>query len=196
MAELADVDVLLLGEPTEVNVGAEIRRRLQDTSKRHDPRELMVLYAADRKEHVEAVVRPFLALGTRERPRTIVQSRGVFSSIAYQPLDGIRMEADPPITPAEVLELPGNAAALAQPPDLFVFLSVAADVAERRLAGRHEADLFDGKDFQTALADRYRDPQLRRPLEARGTRFVEIDGNLPKNEVAARFRRLLEAQAA
>ncbi len=186
------MDVLLLGEPTEVNVGARIRERLRDKETPHDARALAHLYAEDRGEHVGKVVNPFLAGGTPQRPRLIVQSRGVLSSLAFQPLDGLRLKAEPPLTTEEVLDLPGNTAALARVPDLFVFLSVSPETAKARLAGRQEPDIFDDTGFQQALVARYRDPDLREPLVRRGTRFVELDGNAPKEQVADAFRRMLD----
>ena len=85
-------DVVLTHEPGDTPAGAAIRALLLDpaTTGLSDRAEAL-LYAADRAEHVESVIRPALARGA-----VVVTDRYVDSSLAYQgggrPLDLARIE--------------------------------------------------------------------------------------------------------
>ena len=72
--------VLLTHEPGDTPVGAEVRRIVLDpqTGELADRTEAL-LYAADKSEHIHAVVRPALARG-----EVVVTDRYVDSTLAYQ----------------------------------------------------------------------------------------------------------------
>ena len=73
-------DVLLTFEPGDTPVGRDIRRIVLDPATGHlADRTEALLYAADKAEHVEKVVRPALARGT-----VVITDRYVDSSLAYQ----------------------------------------------------------------------------------------------------------------
>jgi dTMP kinase len=73
-------DVLLTFEPGDTHVGRDIRRIVLDPATGHlADRTEALLYAADKAEHVEKVVRPALARGT-----VVITDRYVDSSLAYQ----------------------------------------------------------------------------------------------------------------
>jgi dTMP kinase len=73
-------DVLLTFEPGDTHVGRDIRRILLDPATGHlADRTEALLYAADKAEHVEKVVRPAL-----ERGSVVITDRYVDSSLAYQ----------------------------------------------------------------------------------------------------------------
>ena len=72
--------VLLTHEPGDTPVGAEVRRIVLDpaTGELADRTEAL-LYAADKAEHIDAVVRPAL-----ERGEVVITDRYVDSTLAYQ----------------------------------------------------------------------------------------------------------------
>jgi dTMP kinase len=73
-------DVLLTFEPGDTLVGRDIRRIVLDPATGHlADRTEALLYAADKAEHVEKVVRPALAAGT-----VVITDRYVDTSLAYQ----------------------------------------------------------------------------------------------------------------
>ena len=73
-------DVLLTFEPGDTDVGRDIRRIVLDPATGHlADRTEALLYAADKAEHVEKVVRPAL-----DRGRIVITDRYVDTSLAYQ----------------------------------------------------------------------------------------------------------------
>lgn len=72
--------VLLTREPGGTDVGTSLRRILLDPATGHlSPRTEALVYAADKAEHVDAVVLPAL-----ERGEVVVTDRYVDSTLAYQ----------------------------------------------------------------------------------------------------------------
>jgi dTMP kinase len=73
-------EVLLTFEPGDTHVGRDIRRIVLDPATGHlADRTEALLYAADKAEHVEKVVRPALEAGT-----VVITDRYVDTSLAYQ----------------------------------------------------------------------------------------------------------------
>ena len=73
-------DVVLTREPGGTPVGSQLRRIVLDPATGElSPRTEMLVYAADKAEHVDAVLRPALDAG-----RVVLTDRYVDSTIAYQ----------------------------------------------------------------------------------------------------------------
>ena len=73
-------DVVVTHEPGDTRIGPQVRQILLDPATAGlSPRAEALLYAADRAEHVDALIRPALAAG-----RVVVTDRYVDSSLAYQ----------------------------------------------------------------------------------------------------------------
>ena len=170
--------VLVTREPSDGPIGTQIRLAL--TGRLGLPRRkgsltedtLALLFAADRLDHLAAVVEPAL-----ERGQIVVCDRYVLSSLAYQ---GSAL-------PMEWVE---QINARARAPDLTLFLEIDVRTAARRRAARGgEPELFDADQRQAQIAQRYLEAIRRRP---RSERIVRIDGTLSKEEVT---RTALEAIA-
>ena len=158
-------EVVATFEPGATAVGARLRTLLLDSADPLDPVAEAMLMAADRAEHVAAVVRPSLARGA-----WVVSDRFVPSSLAYQGVGrGLGVE--------EVEELNQLATGGLQP-DLVIVLDLSPDVARRRLGPSR--DRLEGEDdaFALAVHDAYRDLAV-----ARGWVLVDADGS--PDDVAA-----------
>ena len=71
--------VVLTREPGAGPVGQKLRRYLQGDDRHLTPEEELDLFLADRREHVEQVIKPALAAG-----QIVITDRYYYSSVAYQ----------------------------------------------------------------------------------------------------------------
>jgi dTMP kinase len=107
---------------------------------------MALLFAADRMDHVESDIEPFLASGG-----TVVSDRYDASSLAYQSVSSGR-GGEKAVDWIRLL----NKHALR--PDLTIVLDLPPDMAAARRASRGEpAQLYEQNEVQRALAQFYRD---------------------------------------
>jgi dTMP kinase len=76
---LRGMDVLQTREPGGTPLGARLREALLDAQEQVDPLAELLLYAADRAQHVRALLRPALAEG-----RVVLSDRYADATVAYQ----------------------------------------------------------------------------------------------------------------
>jgi dTMP kinase len=149
-------------EPGDSAVGAQIRRLVLDPSTGDlAPRAEALLYAADKAQHLHAVVRPALCRGA-----VVVCDRYVDSMLAYQGAGRV-------LEPAEVEQVARWATEDLRP-DLTVLLDVdpRQAVHAKQDKDRLEAagETFHDLARQHFLALAAREPQAYLVLDARGTR--------------------------
>ena len=171
-------------EPSEGPVGQLIRaaleRRLKDRA--GEPHSLdwvglALLFAADRADHAQTVVRPAL-----ERGVVVVSDRYDLSSLVYQSVSA----GSPPGALAWIRTLNSRAPR----PDLTIVLDVSAQVAEQRRRSRAQADeLFEVPELQRHLAETYAGAERLVP----GDRLVHVDGEAPLDEVSNAVFALVQA---
>jgi dTMP kinase len=162
--------VLRTFEPGDTPVGRELRRIVLDpaTGDLADRTEAL-LYAADKAEHVDAVVLPALARG-----EVVVTDRYVDSTLAYQ-------GAGRDLTEDEVAVVARWATH-----DLRPHLTVLLDLEPSHGLGRfEERDRIEGEsvDFHR----RVREAFLRLAAETPG-RYLVLDARLPAEQIAAAVR--------
>jgi dTMP kinase len=132
---------------------------------------MALLFAADRMDHVESEIAPFVSAGG-----VVVSDRYDASSLAYQ---SISSGAGGP----DVLAWIRATNARARRPDLTIVLDVPPRTAAERRMHRGEApQLYEKDEMQAALAAFYRD--LARHLP--GDRIVVIDAAPSADEVEER----------
>lgn len=126
----AGVVVAVTREPGGTEVGTAIRALLLDTEEQIAPRAEALLFAADRADHVEKVIRPALDAG-----EVVLSDRYVDSSLAYQ--GGGR-----DLTVEDVKRI-SRWATRGLTADLTVLLDVPPEVGLARARGRSQADRLE-----------------------------------------------------
>ena len=161
-------DVLKTFEPGDTTVGAMIRRIVLDPATGEmSPRAEALLYAADKAQHIFAVVRPAL-----ERGAVVICDRYVDSMLAYQGAGRV-------LEPLEIEQIASWATEHLRP-DLTVVLdaelglTVNAKSQKDRLESAGE--VFHERTRQFFLELARRDPD----------RYVVLDARASRDEIAAR----------
>ncbi len=131
---------------------------------------MALLFAADRMDHVESEIEPFLAEGG-----VVISDRYDASSLAYQSISSG--------TEKDAVEWIRSLNRYVRRPDLTIVLDVSPEIAaERRLQRGEAAQLYEQNEVQRALAAFYRDLARHMPTD----RVVVIDASGPVDEVHAR----------
>lgn len=121
--------VRLTYEPHDPSFGGEFIRQVLRKEIAVSPRLLALAYAANRADHLEREVLPFLAGGAG---RVAISDRYYLSSLVYQ--------TTPDLSTEYVMTL--NAGS--RPPDLTVFLDASAETCYQRISrNRPTRELFD-----------------------------------------------------
>ena len=132
---------------------------------------MALLFAADRMDHVESEIEPFIAEGG-----VMVSDRYDASSLAYQSVSS-GAEAK------EAVEWIRSLNRYVRRPDLTIVLDVPPEVAtERRLYRNEAAQLYDQSEVQRALAAFYKDLAKHMPKD----RVVVVNASGPVDEVHER----------
>jgi dTMP kinase len=133
---------------------------------------MALLFAADRMDHVESEIEPFLAGGG-----VVVSDRYDASSLAYQSVSSGAQAKD-------AVEWIRSLNRHVRRPDLTIVLDVSPETAaERRLLRGEAAQLYDQNEVQRALAAFYRDLAKHMPND----NVVVIDSSGAIDEVHDRI---------
>jgi dTMP kinase len=170
-------------EPSDGPIGSLIRQVLTGRIVAPEGRApgwatMALLFAADRMDHVESDIEPFLASGG-----VIVSDRYDASSLAYQSVSSGHGGE-------QAVEWIRSLNQHAMRPDLTIVVDLAPDLAAVRRATRGEpAQLYEQNEVQRALAQFYRDLAKHMPND----RIVVVDGQGSVDDV---HRRIHEAYLA
>jgi dTMP kinase len=151
-------DAVYTTEPTTGKIGDFIRKRCLQAEKRWPSAVEALLFAADRFEHVENEIAPWVSEG-----KLVISDRYLYSSLAYQGAAGLDL--------SWILSL--NKHALY--PDLAIFIDVPTETVVQRLKDR--------KSVMENLKTLRKVRRVYLSLVKKGD-LVMIDGNASKQEVA------------
>lgn len=165
-------EVLLTSEPTDRPCGKLIRERLSNRRFKMTAHEWLGLFVADRRVHIDEIVRPALEAG-----KDVIQDRSLYSTLVYQGEMGI--------PEAEIL---ARHEGWHPEPDLLVILDIAPrfglarttkrrlGIAQRWVAQSGQNYLFkDGDAPQTTEKLRFLQRLRKRYARIKGANVLHLD---------------------
>ncbi|UCB51084.1 MAG: dTMP kinase [Deltaproteobacteria bacterium] len=170
-------------EPGGTGIGKKIRRILLDSrNKDLSPLTELILYAADRAQHVQEVIRPAL-----EEGKWVICDRFFDATVVYQ---GKARGQD-----MKLIRILNEKATRGIRPEITYLLDCPVDMGLGRALRRNETQFQKGQDrferealaFHNAVREGYLD--LARENR---DRFVIIDATLPKNKVEGKIFQHIE----
>ncbi len=167
--KLPDYDFVFSAEPTYTGIGKAIRDELINSSAFYPPKAIAEAFSLDRLVLYTKAIIPLL-----KNNQTIIQDRGVSSSLAYQPLTHQEVTMD------FVANLPGNQLALENRPDYLMLVDCDAQVAFDRLHSRTDKQdnaVFERIEFLEKLTNRYLDKSYQKLFTDKGTKILHLNGN-------------------
>jgi dTMP kinase len=165
------LDPVVTCEPGGTPLGRHLRQAFLETEETVAPLAELLLFAADRAQHVEFLIRPALASG-----RIVVSDRYADATAAYQ---GAGRGFEP-----ETIEQIIRLATGGLQPDLTLFFDIPVETAISRMSGRDDSETkrnrMDGEtvDFYTSVREQYLAIAANEP-----ERFKVVDGSLAVEEI-------------
>lgn len=181
--DIAGYDVYFTYEPTRTWIGRAIRYELSREDEPYGGEELAHAFSLDRQIMYRRLIIPALAAG-----KTIIQDRGVSTSLVYQPI----MPSSVPLE--TVMQFPGNRLALEFAPNALVLTKLPAEAAVKRIRERDDDSkgVFDQLEFLKKLEQRFEEPWLKELFEQRGTVVYDLDTSGPLDDTNLKAQQLID----
>jgi dTMP kinase len=166
--EQRGLKVILTQEPTSGPLGQQLRQYFQGAARYLTPKEELNLFMADRRDHVEQVIKPALEAG-----KLVITDRYYYSSVAYQGALGL--------DPARIL---AQNEVLALRPDLVFILALPVSQALARLAAGRSGppQVSEGAAYLEQVAAIY--------AGLKGPQIYQVDASGPPEETQALILKL------
>lgn len=170
---LRGIDILTTREPGGTPLGRRLRESFLETEEEVHPMAELLLFAADRSQHVNYLIKPAIAEG-----KIVISDRFADATFAYQGAG----RGFPETMVSQVIKI----ATSGLKPDLTLFFDVAIEKALMRTDSRDEAgERKNRMDLETTeFYSRVRDAYLK-IADKEKRRFRVIDGNSSVEEVHA-----------
>jgi dTMP kinase len=167
-----DKEVVITKEPGGTSIGARLRQEILHGENITDKTELL-LYMADRNEHVERVIKPAIARGA-----VVISDRFADSTLAYQ---GAGRKID-----SEIVERLNNFVTSGLKPDLTILLDIEAHISKQRVEGTGEKkDRLESSKIDFFERTREEFLALASGEEVKdGGRWLVLDGNGDIDEIS------------
>ena len=158
-------DAIYTTEPSRGELGKFIRSSVLQGKKRVPRVVEALLFAVDRVEHLEKMVKPAL-----EEGKIVISDRCVYSSLAYQGAAELDLEWIEEIN------------RMALPPDLAVYIDVPPEVVVKRI--RRKKSVMERLETQRKVREVYM-------KYVKNGKLVPVDGDKRKGEVAQNILMLI-----
>ena len=174
------IDVIATHEPGGTPLGRRLREAFLETEETVAPIAELLLFAADRAQHVEFLIKPAIEAG-----RIVISDRFADATFAYQGAG----RGFPERTVDEIIHL----ATGGLKPDLTLFFDITVENALNRMEKRIESgENRNRMDVETAeFYSSVREAYLR-IAEREPERFIVVDANGSVEEIQSRVVRLVE----
>lgn len=150
-------DAIATAEPSRGELGRFIKHRYLNGKERRSSTVEALLFAADRVEHVQNEIKPYLG-----QKKIVISDRYYYSSFAYQGAEGLELEWIRAINEKAIH------------PDLALFIDVVPENVAHRL--KREKSVMENMDTQKKVREVY--------LKfVSGNELVRIDGNGSRRNV-------------
>ncbi len=173
------VDVITTCQPGGTPLGRRLREAFLETEETVTPIAELLLFAADRAQHVEFLIKPALKEG-----RIVISDRYADATFAYQGAG----RGFPESTVDQIIKL----ATGGLKPDLTLFFDISVENALRRMSARSETGAKANRmDFETAgFYSRVRDAYLG-IAKKEPKRFRVIDANGSVEQIQAKVSEIV-----
>ena len=172
--------VILSSEPTNLYVGAGIRNEILKGEHSYSGLTTAHAFALDRQILYNSFIIPALKSG-----KTIIQERGIVSSLVYQPIQHEK------ITLRELINLEGNKLAIKNAPDYIIIVKADPEKIAARMTKR-EKGIFDNLFFQRKVEERFESDWLKQVFERFGTKVLYLDGDCSLIELKERALKMIK----
>ncbi|MBC7114016.1 MAG: dTMP kinase, partial [Archaeoglobi archaeon] len=152
-------------EPTRGRIGDVIRSYLKEHGA--SPELMALLFAADRREHVDEILK-LLRSGY-----TVISERYLFSSLAYQSSQGVDEEWIWEINRFAIL------------PDIAILLDVSPEVSLKRVSeSRDRREIFENEEFLRRVREKYLEIFTREDERMREMRRIIVSAERSPEEIS------------
>lgn len=160
-------ETIYTSEPSGGEIGRFIEQYILHRRERAPVAVEALLFAADRVDHAEKVIKPMLNEG-----KIVVSDRYIYSSLAYQGAGGLDLDW--------IMEINK----MAPRPDLAIYLDVPVEVVMERIRRESRRSVMEFREIQVRVREIYLE-LVRRGL------LVLINGNRPIASVSQDIQRVV-----